>query len=97
MQPDLRTPEPAAPPKEMAAMMLTLGVDPEKMATEWGRVQLQHAIRRCAGCRALMTCRFWLRSVHREPRAFRDFCPNAGMFERFRGDRRLQPRQTVGT
>lgn len=86
-----------APPREMTAMMLTVAVDPEKMATEWGRVQLQHAIRRCESCRALMTCRFWLRDPHRVPRAFREFCPNAGMFERFRGDRRLQPRQTAGT
>jgi hypothetical protein len=92
-----RTPELSGPPKEMAAMMLTLGVDPDRMATEWGRVQLQHAIKRCEGCRALMTCRYWLRDAHRDPRAFRDFCPNAGMFERFRGDRRLEPRQTVGT
>ena len=88
---------PEAPRKEMLAMMLTLGVDPEKMATAWGRVQLQHAIRRCEGCRAMMPCRFWLRDVHRDPRSFRDFCPNAGMFERFRGDRRLKPRQTVGS
>jgi hypothetical protein len=91
-----KTPPNEAPPKEMTAMMLTLDVDPEKMATEWGSVQLQHAIRRCESCRALMTCRFWLRDVHRDPRSFRDFCPNAGMFERFRGDRRVKPRQTVG-
>jgi hypothetical protein len=86
-----------APPKEMATMMLTLSVDPEKMATDWGRVQLQHAVRRCQGCRALYTCRYWMRDVHRDPRAFRDFCPNAGLFERFRGDRRGRARQTVGS
>ncbi|WP_395021860.1 DUF6455 family protein [Dongia sp.] len=81
-----------APPKEMTAMMLTLAVDPEKMATDWGRVQLQHAIKRCQDCKTLMTCRYWLTDVHRDPRAFRSFCPNAGMFERFRGDRRSKAR-----
>ena len=86
-----------APPKEMTTMMLTLAVDPDKMATDWGRVQLQQAVRRCQNCKALMTCRYWLRDVHRDPRAFRDFCPNAGVFERFRGDRRSKPRQAVGS
>jgi hypothetical protein len=81
-----------APPKEMAAMMLTIAVEPDKMATDWGRVQLQHAVRRCRNCSALMTCRYWLGDPHRDPRAFRDFCPNAGMFERFRGDRRDRAR-----
>ena len=81
-----------APPKEMAAMMLTLSVDPEKMATDWGSVQLAQAVRRCEDCRALYTCRCWLGDVHRNPRAFRDFCPNAGLFERFRGDRRSKAR-----
>lgn len=82
----------AAPPKEMATMMLTLAVDPEKMATNWGSVQLQQAVRRCQECKTLMTCRFWLGDPHRDPRAFRDFCPNAGLFERFRGDRRSKAR-----
>ncbi|MDQ7246059.1 DUF6455 family protein [Dongia sedimenti] len=86
-----------APPKEMAAMMLTIAVDPEKMATDWGRVQLQHAVRRCHGCSALYTCRYWLGDAHRNPRAFREFCPNAGLLERFRGDRRGKARQTVGS
>jgi hypothetical protein len=86
-----------APPKEMAAMMLTLAVDPEKMASDWGCVQLQQAVKRCRDCRTLMTCRFWLGDPHRDPRSFRDFCPNAGLFERFRGDRRGKSRQTVGT
>ena len=74
-----------APPKEMAAMMLTLSVDPEKMTTDWGGVQLAQAIRRCQDCRALHTCRYWLGDVHRDPRAFRDFCPNAGLFDRLKG------------
>ena len=85
-------PTPKAPPKEMTAMMLTVAVDPEKMATDWGSVQFQHAVRRCEDCRALMTCRHWLGDAHRSPRAFRDFCPNAGLFERFRGDRRGRAR-----
>jgi len=85
------------PPKEMAAMMLTLAVDPDKMMTDWGRVQLQHSVQRCYDCKSLYTCRFWLCDSHRDPRAFRDFCPNAGLFERFRGDRRAKARQTVGS
>ena len=81
-----------APPKEMAVMMLTLAVDLEKMATDWGSIQLRQAMRRCHDCRAVFTCRYWLGDVHRDPRAFRDFCPNAGVFERFRGDRRSRAR-----
>ena len=86
-----------APSKEMAAMMLTVAVEPDKMATPWGRTQLQHAVQRCENCNALFTCRIWLTDAHRDPRAFREFCPNAGMFERFRGDRRRRARQTVGS
>jgi hypothetical protein len=80
------------PPKEMTAMMLTLSVDIEKMATEWGVVQLAQASRRCHECRTLFTCRYWLGDPHRNPRAFRSFCPNAGLFERYRGDRRTRAR-----
>ncbi|HVO02704.1 MAG TPA: DUF6455 family protein [Candidatus Cybelea sp.] len=81
-----------APPKEMTAMMLTLSVELDKMSTEWGNVQLRHATRRCRDCTSVYTCRFWLGDVHRDPRAFRNFCPNAGLFERFRGDRRSKTR-----
>ena len=81
-----------APPKEMTAMMLTLSVDIEKMASDWGAVQLAQASRRCHDCRAKFTCRTWLGDPHRDPRAFREFCPNAGLFERYRGDRRSRAR-----
>ena len=80
------------PPMEMARMMLTLAVDIERMGTTWGNVQLQHAARRCRDCSHVFTCRQWLGDMHRDPRAYRDFCGNAGIFERYRGDRRRTPR-----
>ena len=85
-------PKDLAPPREMARMMLTLAVDIEKMGTAWGNVQLEHAARRCRDCRHVFTCRYWLSDIHRDPRAYQEFCGNAGIFERYRGDRRRLPR-----
>ena len=88
-----RDPKEYAPPKEMAAMMLTLAVDIERMCSDWGSVQLQLASRRCHGCRSLMSCRHWLADPHRPMNGYRDFCPNAGLFERYcTADRRRTSR-----
>ena len=72
-----------APPKAMAAMMLTVGVDIERLTTPWGNVLLGQAIRRCNACPTAAACQAWLNDPHRAKDGFRDFCPNAGMLERF--------------
>jgi len=90
-----RDPNECAPPKEMAAMMLTLSVDIERMGNDWGAVQLQLASRRCYGCLSLMSCRHWLADPRRPMNGYRDFCPNAGLFERYcTPDRRRTSRMT---
>jgi len=73
-------------------MMQTLAVDPKRTETDWGAVQVGIAARRCQDCRSVYTCRVWLGQKLRNPRAFRDFCSNAGLFERLRGERRRYPR-----
>jgi hypothetical protein len=78
-----RDPKEDAPPKEMAVMMMTLGVDLERMGNAWGAVQLRQASRRCRDCGSLPSCRHWLADPHRPAEAYRDFCPNAGLFERY--------------
>ena len=87
-----RRPSVVETPKEMTAMMQAVAVNPARVHTEWGAVQLQIAVRRCQDCKAVNTCRFWLGQALRNPRAFRDFCANAGLFERLRGERRRYPR-----
>jgi hypothetical protein len=67
----------------MAVMMLTLAVDVERMGSNWGAVQLQQAVRRCQGCTNLMSCRHWLKDPHRPADGYREFCPNAGLFDRY--------------
>jgi len=73
-------------------MMQAVGVDPVRIGNDWGAVQVEIAARRCRDCSRVNACRFWLGQALRNPRAFRDFCPNAGLFERLRGERRRYPR-----
>ncbi len=73
-----------APPRLMEDMMATLGVEPGRLATPWGEVQLSQAIRRCTHCQNTDECRGWLHNHLRDRGGHRSFCINAGLFDRYR-------------
>ena len=71
-------------PDLMAAMMVALDIDPNRLASPWNWALVQHATVRCDACAAKGECRRWLGGANDRPAALHDFCPNAGLFDWFR-------------
>ena len=72
-------------PDLMGAMLAALDVDTTRLARPWNWPAVQQAIARCTACAARVACRQWLGGAADGPGGYRDFCPNAGLFERFKG------------
>ena len=72
-------------PDLMAAMIVALDIDMKRLSHPWNRVLVQHAVARCATCASRGACRQWLGGAHDHSAGSQDFCPNAGLFDRFKG------------
>lgn len=67
----------------MGRMMVRLDVDVEGLAREALGTRMRAVANVCRGCRQIGLCRRWLDSGTGEG-GYRDFCPNAVVFEAFR-------------
>jgi len=65
----------------MDSIAARLGVRPQDGYVD--AVQWSYAFRRCVFCGAVEACEKWLQSGG-APNGYRDFCPNAGFFDRER-------------
>ena len=76
-------------PLLMGAMIVALDIDMNCLSHPRNRGLVQHAAARCSACTSSGTCRHWLGGAHSEPVQNQDFCPNAGLFTRFKGSSAL--------
>lgn len=67
----------------MDAMRVRLGGMQGPQVDRWLASAWGHAARRCAFCSAGEACASWLAAGEADER-YRDFCPNAGFFDRLR-------------
>jgi hypothetical protein len=67
--------------RDMAAMMLRLGIWPE---TSFAGLPMADAIHTCRLCREADRCRHWLADTAADPSAWQRFCPNAQLFTALR-------------
>jgi uncharacterized protein DUF6455 len=72
-------------PDLMAAMILALDIDLECLSRPWNRETVRFAVARCSSCAARVACRQWLGGAHDGFAGHGDFCPNADLFDWFKG------------
>jgi Family of unknown function (DUF6455) len=67
----------------MGRMMFRLDVDLEAIVRDASRTRLRSVANVCRGCRQSDLCQHWLDSEEGDS-GYRDFCPNASVFDAFR-------------
>jgi hypothetical protein len=72
-------------PDLMAAMIVALDIDVDDLGRPWHRGSVQYAVARCAACTASVACRQWLGGGPGGRAGHADFCPNADLFDWFKG------------
>ena len=72
-------------PDLMAAMIVALDIDVDCLGHPWHRGSMQYAVARCTACTSRATCQQWLSGGRGGPDRHRDFCPNADLFDWFKG------------
>ena len=72
-------------PDLMAAMIVALDIDVDCLSRPWNRGSVQYAVARCASCASRAACRQWLSGTRDGLAGYEDFCPNADLFDWFKG------------
>ena len=72
-------------PDLMATMILALDIDVGCLSRPWNLETMRFAVARCASCASRVACRQWLGGAQDGSAGYEDFCPNADLFDWFKG------------